>query len=359
MIESSPTLREKQRRLLCGDNPFKEIDLGWESNTTHSRSLRVVWLEDLKFLPAFENDHSPFFIAHEFFDALPIHAFQAVARNQLFIDRGSSQTDNLSYKSDPKLLGLESASRTKRMSNGRPTYEWRELMVSNSSNPKSSSHPSSEPNFEFELSQSPGVTPHSTYLPSLSDRYSSLLSVPNATIEISPESLATSGEIAKRIGSQEKPLGAALIMDYGTRETVPANTLRGIRSHTLVSPFSSPGLTDLSASVDFIGLAHAALEATPGVEVFGPTSQWQFLVEMGVEARGMALEKRAPNEEARKRINEGWKRLIDRSPRGMGLLYNALAIVPRGRAAAGGVVGFGGQLGGENVAAIMPKSNDT
>jgi SAM-dependent MidA family methyltransferase len=181
--------------------------------------------------------------------------------------------------------------------------------------------------------------------------------MPDATIEISPESLSITGTIAKHIGSREKPLGAALIIDYGTRETIPGNTLRGIRSHKLVSPFSSPGLTDLSASVDFVGLAYAALEATDEVEVIGPASQWQFLMEMGIEARGTALEAKAPTNEAKKRINEGWKRLIDRSQRGMGLLYNVLTIVPKGRAA-GGVVGFGGQLGGDNVAPLMSKSNN-
>jgi SAM-dependent MidA family methyltransferase len=355
MIESSPTLREKQRRLLCGDNPFREIENGWECSSSHSRSLRVVWLEGLKYLPTLKDDHSPFFVAHEFFDALPIHAFQAVARSQLSTGSSTSPTENLTYKSGPKLLDLKTAPRGQGRPNVEPKYEWRELVVSNTSDPKAPS--SSEHTPEFQLSRSPGITPHSAYLPSISSRYSSVLSMPDATIEISPESLSITGTIAKHIGSREKPLGAALIIDYGTRETIPGNTLRGIRSHKLVSPFSSPGLTDLSASVDFVGLAYAALEATDEVEVIGPASQWQFLMEMGIEARGTALEAKAPTNEAKKRINEGWKRLIDRSQRGMGLLYNVLTIVPKGRAA-GGVVGFGGQLGGDNVAPLMSKSNN-
>lgn len=33
-------------------------------------------------------------------------------------------------------------------------------------------------------------------------------------------------------------------------------------------------------------------------------------------------------EELRKRVESGWKRLVDRGPTGMGRIYKALAIVP-------------------------------
>lgn len=348
-MESSPSLRDKQRQLLCGDTPFTETKDGWECHTKHSRPIKVVWLEDLKFLPKFEEGDSPFFMAHEFFDALPIHAFQSSARNQSTGSSKSGLNTNLSYQSDPKILQLQTSPQSK-LKTKSESYEWRELMVTISP-PRPISQPKSSEDFQLSKILSP--TPHSTYLPSLSSRYTSLLSGPDATIEISPESLSITDSIAKHIGSRKKPLGAALIMDYGPRETIPANTLRGIRAHELVSPFSSPGMTDLSASVDFVGLAHAALQGSDGVEVFGPASQSHFLNEMGVEARGQALEKAATSEDARKRIRESWKRLIDKSPRGMGVLYNVLAIVPRGRAQTGGVVGFGGQLGGDSVKPLV------
>jgi NADH dehydrogenase [ubiquinone] 1 alpha subcomplex assembly factor 7 len=352
MVDSSSNLREKQHELLCGNAPLTKTEYGWESHTRRSRSIKVIWVEDIKFIPDFTEGDSPFFIAHEFFDALPIHAFQSVPKNQVFERSTSSNTDNLSYKSDPRLLQRHTRLRDAKAAQSGNQNEWRELMVSNLSKP-SSTYSQQDP--EFELSRSNGITPHSTYLPTLSDRYSSLLPIPDATIEISPDSLAIAADLAKRIGSSGRPLGAALIIDYGTRETVPANTLRGIRSHKLVSPFSSPGLTDLSASVDFLGLAHAALDASPDVEVFGPTSQTAFLTEMGIEARGTALENAAPDEQNKKRIRDGWNRLADRGPRGMGLLYNAMAIVPRGRSTAGGVVGFGGNLAGESIAPVVSK----
>jgi NADH dehydrogenase [ubiquinone] 1 alpha subcomplex assembly factor 7 len=351
MVESSPNLREKQHKVLCGNAPFTKTGFGWGSHTRHSRSIKVIWVEDIKFISDFTEGDSPFFIAHEFFDALPIHAFQSVPKNQLLEGSISSNTGNLSYKSDLRVLQRNTTPRDARSDQSGNQNEWRELMVSNLSKPSTSSK--QDP--EFELSRSSGITPHSTYLPTLSDRYSSLLPIPDATIEISPDSLAITADLANRIGSSGQPLGAALIIDYGTRETVPANTLRGIRSHKLVSPFSSPGLTDLSTSVDFLGLAHAALDASPNVEVFGPTSQTAFLTEMGIEARGTALENAAPDEQSKKRIRDGWNRLADRGPRGMGLLYNAMAIVPRGRSAAGGVVGFGGNLAGESVAPVVSK----
>jgi NADH dehydrogenase [ubiquinone] 1 alpha subcomplex assembly factor 7 len=352
LVESSPTLREKQRKLLCGDTPFTKTEYGWECHIRHTKPIKVIWREDIKFLPQFAGGESPFFIAHEFFDALPIHAFQSVPKGKALETGTITNTDNLSYKSDPKLLHRSTVLRDSKATRTRSQNEWRELMVSNLSKSPSSSP---QQDAEFELSRSTGPTPHSTYLPHLSARYSSLLPIHDATIEISPDSLAVIGDLSKHIGSDGQPGGAALIIDYGTRDTVPANTLRGIRSHKMVSPFSSPGLTDLSASVDFIGLAHAALDTNPNVEVFGPTSQRGFLTEMGIEARGTALENAAPDEQSKKRIRDGWKRLVDGGPRGMGLLYNAMAIVPSGRSTAGGVVGFGGNLARESVASVVSK----
>lgn len=201
----------------------------------------------------------------------------------------------------------------------------------------------------------------------MSDRYKKLEETPSAIIEISPESLAYISDFAVRIGgsnapsakarqppnaanetfSKGQPSGAALILDYGPADTIPANTFRGIRAHQTVSPFVTPGRVDLSADVDFLALADSALNASPGVEVHGPVEQNFFLSTMGIKQRAGRLLKSAKDEETRKRLETGWKRLVDRGPDGMGKTYKAMAIVPYYKGSkVRRPVGFGGDITG-------------
>jgi NADH dehydrogenase [ubiquinone] 1 alpha subcomplex assembly factor 7 len=206
----------------------------------------------------------------------------------------------------------------------------------------------------------------------MSDRYKRLENTPDAIIEISPESLSYISDFAVRIGGGNPPAeakppanstkvtrteqppftkvqasGAALILDYGPSDTIPANTFRGIRSHQTVSPFVAPGLVDLSADVDFLALAESALDASPGVEVHGPVEQSFFLSTMGIKERAERLLKGAKDEETKKRLETGWKRLIDRGPNGMGKTYKAMAILPYIKGLkVRRPVGFGGDITG-------------
>lgn len=168
-------------------------------------------------------------------------------------------------------------------------------------------------------------------------------------MEISPESHVYAQEFARRIGGSDtapkpSPSGAAIILDYGPSDTIPTNSLRGIRGHQRVSPLSSPGLVDLSADVDFMALAEAALMASPGVEVHGPVEQGMFLLNMGIKERAEMLTRGSTlNDEKKSRVESAWKRLIDRGGSGMGKVYKAMAIVPE----ASGKrrpVGFGGDI---------------
>ncbi len=112
-----------------------------------------------------------------------------------------------------------------------------------------------------------------------------------------------------------------------------------------MSPLSEPGLVDLSVDVDFVALAEAALNASPGVEVHGPVEQKMFLEVMGIKERAeMLIKGLAGDEEKKKVIEGGWRRLVDSGPSGMGILYKAMAIIPEN----GGKrkpVGFGGDVG--------------
>jgi NADH dehydrogenase [ubiquinone] 1 alpha subcomplex assembly factor 7 len=143
--------------------------------------------------------------------------------------------------------------------------------------------------------------------------------------------------------------GAALILDYGPSETIPTNSLRGIKAHKQVSPFYAPGAVDLSADVDFGGLVEAALNASEQIEVHGPVDQSFFLLSMGIEQRVQALKDQ--NKDSKtfdvEIIEQAWRRLVDRGVNGMGRLYKALAIVP----SRGGKrpIGFGGDLTAEDV----------
>ncbi|KAM3420997.1 Protein arginine methyltransferase NDUFAF7 [Cercospora zeina] len=369
LIEASETLRQAQHKLLCGDNPMTETKLGWESVSKHCSDLKVVWTEDHKFVPRDANK-TPFIIAHEFFDALPIHVFQSTK-----VDAEQSKT--MQTPTGP----------IERRGTPQASHQWRELLVS-----AKPPHRLREGDPEFELSISRTATPHSMYLPETSPRYTALKNTDGATIEVSPESQTYTRDMAVRIGgsnpdeidamakrrppvpgraapptseapiSKPEPSGAALIIDYGPADRIPTNSLRGIRAHELVSPFERPGETDVSADVDFLALAETAINSSPGTEVHGPVNQANFLNAMGIRERAAQLVKKAIDDERAgkggkdkseltdlvKRIESGWKRLVDTSPQGMGRLYHVMAIVPYTPPKEGHLrrrpVGFGGDI---------------
>ncbi|TQS38019.1 hypothetical protein Golomagni_01484 [Golovinomyces magnicellulatus] len=325
LIETSPSLREIQKNLLCGNNPMEKTSTGYRS-ITKFMNLPIIWTENIRFLPQAQ-ELSSFIVAHEFFDALPIHAFQSVA-----------STENIT-----SIPTREHQLKTQTYENRRTKgSQWREMVVSPVHKPVKNSP-------EFQLTLSKTITPHSLYLPEISPRFKALKGSTGSLIEISPESHVYAHEFAQRIGGtvsepRSNPSGAAIILDYGPSETIPTNSLRGIREHKFVSPFSSPGLVDLSADVDFVALAEAALTASPGVEVHGPVEQSSFLLTMGIKERAEMLLKNVTNDaEKRKRVEGSWKRLVDRGASGIGKVYKAMAIVPRSDGKRK-PVGFGGDL---------------
>ncbi|RMZ81496.1 hypothetical protein DV738_g2291, partial [Chaetothyriales sp. CBS 135597] len=320
MVEASDALRVKQKDLLCGEAAaFTKHDDGqrvwWEAQSKFgppsAPSMVIKWVEDIVLLPpataasnSSKSKSMPFVVAHEFFDALPIHAFESVA--------------------------------------------WRELMVAPTKRPillPGVKPKDNQP--EFQLVCAKASTPRSLVMPE-HPRYRHLKSQPGSRVEISPDSARYVAAIARLIGDgTRKSAGAGLIIDYGPSSTVPINSLRGIRAHQIVSPFSHPGQVDLSADVDFTALADHALEASDDVEVHGPVEQGIWLSQLGIHDRAARLVKTlaaSGGESAADKIKDfesGWKRLIDPGPRGMGKAYKVMAIVPE---AAGKrrPVGFGG-----------------
>ncbi|KAJ6172668.1 hypothetical protein N7470_001735 [Penicillium chermesinum] len=323
LVEASHTLREMQRQLLCGDSPMEETEIGHRSICKYF-DVPVVWVEDIRLLP---------------------HVRPTVPENQV-----SDLPQEIMTPTGPQILHkpLKAAN----------TPQWRELLVT--LNPKAiEENVEGEP--EFQLSRAKASTPSSLVIPEISERFRALKSQPGSTIEVSPESRIYAADFARRIGGdassalaskknstapppqKKTPSGAALIMDYGTQSTVPINSLRGIQHHRKVPPLSAPGQVDVSADVDFTSLAEAAIEGSDGVEVHGPVEQGDFLNALGITERMEQLLRKAGDEEKRKTLETGWKRLVEKTGGSMGQIYKVMAIVPEnsGRRRP---VGFGGSV---------------
>lgn len=51
LVESSPVLREAQRKMLCGDAKMEEHPTGFQAQSKHLPGAKVTWVEDMKFIP--------------------------------------------------------------------------------------------------------------------------------------------------------------------------------------------------------------------------------------------------------------------------------------------------------------------
>ena len=125
-------------------------------------------------------------------------------------------------------------------------------------------------------------------------------------------------EIARRAAGG----GAALIIDYGHFKSATGDTLQAVRCHRHANPLTLPGLTDLTAHVDFEALGKTAEEA--GARVHGPIEQGTWLKRLGIETRAAMLEANAP-ESKRADIAAALQRLTGTGPDQMGSLFKAIA----------------------------------
>ncbi|KAI3364610.1 hypothetical protein L3Q82_011390 [Scortum barcoo] len=192
LVEVSPALSSLQAQNLTG-NQNREADT--EDEPVYRRGetaagLPVSWYRRLDDVPA----GFSIFLAHEFFDALPIHKFQ------------------------------------------RTQTGWREVMVD--------IDPEKTEQLRFVVAPSPTLS--SSTLVQAGERRSH--------VEVCAEGGVIVQQLARRIAEDG---GAALIADYG-HDGTKTDTFRGFKGHQLHDVLSSPGSADLTADVDFSYLRRMA-----------------------------------------------------------------------------------------------------
>jgi SAM-dependent MidA family methyltransferase len=117
--------------------------------------------------------------------------------------------------------------------------------------------------------------------------------------------------------------GVALVIDYGHAEMGLGDTLQAVRAHAHIDPLERPGDSDLTAHVDFAALAGAARHA--GVKAFGPLTQRDFLIRLGIEARAGRLRESATPAQAGD-VDAALARLVGGGRGEMGALFKVLAL---------------------------------
>ena len=246
-------------------------------------------------------------IAHEFFDAMPVHQFTRTERG--WCERLVSMRGDLAKSSDEDGEDEEEGGDTS----------------------------------AFEMVLSPGLTPAGALMvPRRLEGVDAPARDGLRQLEISPRSLAIWERIAARL---ERHGGAAIAVDYG-EEGPLGDTLQAIKDHEFVDVLTDPGRADLSAYVDF-GAMRRVIECRKdsGVECFGPVTQRDLLFGLGI---GQWLEKmveKCSTEEEVDRLIAGCERLVSGEEgalgeggktegagkgAGMGFRYKALAMVSKG-----------------------------
>jgi NADH dehydrogenase [ubiquinone] 1 alpha subcomplex assembly factor 7 len=318
MVEVSDGLKKMQYNALkCIRDDSDNVD----SASTTSSNIRSGWgshppvywhrsLDEVSTSRPDNDDPPTLYIAHEFIDALPVHQFQKTERG------------------------------------------WCERLVD-------IAPPNSPHHLSFVLSKGP--TPAAMVL--LERRLKGLPpKVVNALkgIEICPQGMAVVENISKRIGSHG---GAALIIDYG--QFAPfESSVQAIMDHTFADIFDRPGMSDISAWVDFDALDLAARTAGAGVHTYGPITQGTFLLRLGIEARMHQLMKNATEKQA-KDLESGFNKIVGskdgmivQDDDGMGQTYKVFCIKAKSGGSGGGEGGGEDPVFGKpNNASVMIKKD--
>ncbi|GJP51710.1 hypothetical protein CLOM_g10859 [Closterium sp. NIES-68] len=218
-------------------------------------------------------------IAHEFFDALPIHQFQKTDRGwcEKLVD--VAEADKQGHPSE----GHSDPSHAQGDTSGRPSAD----------------HP-----FRFVLSPGPTAACTLCLLPRM--QWAPLEERGAAEhVEVCPVAVKIALQITERVARDG---GAALIVDYGEDRLI-SDSLQAIRKHEFVNVFDAPGTADLSAYVDFAAIRQAVADSKLPARAFGPITQSQLLGRLGINFRVETL-LRVASEQQAEALRDGYWRLV-------------------------------------------------
>ncbi|KAG9315034.1 S-adenosyl-L-methionine-dependent methyltransferase [Chiua virens] len=305
LVETSPAMCDLQCTTLETAWPHDRVQFAWHD------ALDQVNRRD---------DRFTMLVAHEFFDALPVHVIEKTVQgwHEVLIALANDSSIRYTHPSSAASTVLVPPTSTPRFTTSGPA-----------SSPSAPLQPLS-PRWTRVLSPTP--TASSTLLGHASSRFASLPI--GARVEVSGASIKLARQIAELLapasaaGSEDGGSGCALVVDYGAEKAV-GNSLRGFKDHAIVDVLHRPGECDVTANVDFALLKEVVSDL---VTPHGTLSQGTFLTEVGVQLRADRLIKAASTQERKSGIAECVNRLVD--PLGMGGQYAVLGITgtPKGEA---------------------------
>ncbi|XP_050302688.1 protein arginine methyltransferase NDUFAF7, mitochondrial [Anthonomus grandis grandis] len=252
LVETSPVLSDVQSKTLCTHSSMApNLKSSYYREGVTRQGIPVYWYKQLKDVP----DSFTLLLAHEFFDAMPIHKFHKTYAG---------------YKE--VLIDLEQTQSSK------DDYHFRYVLARNDT-----------PMLKVLL-KSTETRQH---------------------VEISPDSMLIYEEICNRIVSNG---GIALICDYG-HDGTGTDTFRAFKKHKQVDPLAQPGSADLTADVDFSVIKEIASK-NKDVMYQGPVTQKKFLHKIGIEYRVGALMKNMTDKKQIENLQECYNFLTDESKMG-------------------------------------------
>ncbi|VDL73561.1 unnamed protein product [Nippostrongylus brasiliensis] len=137
--------------------------------------------------------------------------------------------------------------------------------------------------------------------------------------ECSPEAGTFVNQVTERIIYKG---GFGLVIDYGHDGSRADLSFRAYEKHEQVHPLSKPGAIDLTADVDF-GYLKSLVEDR--AVVYGPSSQREFLGQLGAEVRLRRLLKSCSDRESQEALIKSYNFLMG----DMGERFQAMSIFPK------------------------------
>uniref|UniRef100_A0A7N9D6A2 Protein arginine methyltransferase NDUFAF7 n=1 Tax=Macaca fascicularis TaxID=9541 RepID=A0A7N9D6A2_MACFA len=290
LVEVSQKLSEIQALTLTEEKVPLERNAGspvYMKGVTKS-GIPISWYRHLHDVP---KGYS-FYLAHEFFDVLPVHKFQREHIAMLPRLVLNSRAQVFVLPQHPKELGLQ-----------KTPQGWREVFID--------IDPQVSDKLRFVLA--PSATPAEAFIQHDETR---------DHVEVCPDAGVIIEELSQRIALTG---GAALVADYG-HDGTKTDTFRGFCGHKLHDVLIAPGTADLTADVDFSYLRRMAQGK---VASLGPIKQHTFLKNMGIDVRLKVLLDKSNEPSVRQQLLQGYDMLMN--PKKMGERFNFFALLPHER----------------------------